>query len=279
MHQDVPAYYNQTQNHYKRWWQLDKSMALHYGLWYKDTTNFTEALENTNKHLASLANIVADQKVLDAGCGVGGSAIYLAKNHGAHVTGITLSDLQVETAKTNAIKHNVGDKTEFTICDYANTHFKDNQFDLIWACESSSSAPDKVAFARECYRLLKPGGKLVLSDFFRTATTNENNYLLDKWVELWAMSSLVTNHSFAGTLEEEGFEINKNNNLTKNIIKTVKKMYLSYLFGAIPAILYNLVLGARKYSKYHYKSGFYQYKSLKQGLWEYRSLLAIKPKR
>ena len=178
MKQDVAAYYNQTQNHYQRWWQLTKGMALHYGIWYEDTTSFLESLNNTNKHLAELAEITEGQRVLDAGCGVGGSAIFLANNHKAQVTGITLSDLQVATALENATKHNVEHLTKFKVSDFCKTSFADERFDVIWACESSSSAVDKQKMVAEWYRLLKPGGKLVISDFFKAKDDQIDKYQL-----------------------------------------------------------------------------------------------------
>ena len=278
MKQDVAAYYNQTQNHYQRWWQLSKGMALHYGIWYDDTRNFLEALNNTNKHLAELANIGEGQRILDAGCGVGGAAIYLAINHKSQVTGITLSDLQAETASNNAVLHAVDHLADFKILDFCKTNLKDDSFDIIWACESSSSAANKQQMVAEWYRLLKPGGKLVLSDFFKASDNQEDNdHLLDKWTAIWAMSPLVTETYLSQQLASAGFEINQVNDMTVNISKTVKRMYLSYWLGLIPAVLYNTIFGARKYARNHYKSGLFQYDSLKQGLWQYKSILAIKP--
>jgi cyclopropane fatty-acyl-phospholipid synthase-like methyltransferase len=278
MEQDVAAYYNQTQNHYQRWWRLSKGMALHYGIWHDDTKNFLEALVNTNKHLAQLADIEKDQLVLDAGCGVGGSAIYLAKNYQAQVTGISLSDLQIQTAKENAIASNVEDLTDFVVLDYCDTGFAAQKFDVIWACESSSSAADKHKMAGEWFRLLKPGGKLVLSDFFKTSDTQtDKDKLLDKWSESWAMSPLVTTHSLVQELTGVGFKIGKIDNLTSGIYKTAKRMYLSYWLGLVPSVLYNTLLGARKYARNHYKSGYYQFKALRKNLWQYNAILVIKP--
>ena len=278
MEQDVAAYYNHTQNHYQRWWHLSKGMALHYGLWYEDTSNFLESLNNTNKHLAELANIKKGQSVLDAGCGVGGSAIYLAKNYEAEVTGITLSDLQVKTADKNAGLHKVRQLTVFKVLDFCKTDFKDDSFDVIWACESSSSATDKNQMVAEWFRLLKPGGKLVLSDFFKTNDyQSDEGQLLDKWTALWAMSPLVTLAFLTQQLENSGFEISHTFNLTNNIYHTARRMYLSYWLGLLPSMLYNTFFGARKYARNHYKSGLYQYKSLRQELWQYHSILAVKP--
>lgn len=278
MIQDVAAYYNHTQNHYHRWWQLSKGMALHYGIWYEDTRTFIESLNNTNKHLAELAGITTGQVVLDAGCGVGGSAIYLAQNNQAIVTGISLSELQVETAKKNALIHHVDHLTDFKVLDYCTTKLESNSFDIIWACESSSSTADKQRMTAEWFRLLKPGGKIVLSDFFKASNAHtDKDHLLAKWAALWAMSPLVTDNYLALQFEDAGFEIKQNIDLTRNIYKTVKRMYLSYWLGLIPAILYDTFFGARKYARNHYKSGLYQYRSLKLGLWQYKSILAIKP--
>jgi tocopherol O-methyltransferase len=278
MEQDVAAYYNQTQNHYQQWWHLSKGMALHYGLWYNNTGSFLEALTNTNKHLAELANINKGNKVLDAGCGVGGAAIYLAKNFDADVLGITLSDLQVKTALGNARKYEVAALTSFKKLDYCNTDLNNSSFDVIWACESSSSAADKQQMVEEWFRLLKPGGKLVLADFFRAkAEQTKKDHLLDKWVESWAMSPLITVSELTGLLRGAGFNIEQTNDLTGNIYRTAKRMYFSYWLGLIPSVLYNSIFGAREYARNHYKSGLYQYKGLKQALWQYHSLLAVKP--
>jgi len=276
--QDVNAYYNQTQNHYQRWWQLSHAMALHYGLWYNDTHDFLESLNNTNRYLAKVANVQEGQKILDAGCGVGGSSIYLAKSYKAQVTGITLSELQVKTAIQNAENHKVSQLTNFKNLDFCKTYLKENSFDIIWACESSSSAPDKQKMANEWYRLLKPGGKLVLCDFFKAQENQiDKHQLLEKWTTSWAMSSLLTVAYVQRCLKGTGFELKQTSNLTNNIFKSARRMYMSYWLGLVPSELYNRIFGATYYARNHYKSGLWQYTALKKGLWQYNCILAIKP--
>ena len=77
-------------------------------------------------------------KVLDVGCGFGGTSRYLAKNLGenAHVTGITLSPKQVERGTQLAEEQGVAEKTEFRVMDALKMEFEDNTFDIVWACES-----------------------------------------------------------------------------------------------------------------------------------------------
>ena len=78
--QEVESYYDQTEIHYRQFWKLDKIMSLHYGLWDNTTKNLSQAMLNTNKQLMLRADIQKEHRVLDAGCGVGGSSIYLAKH-------------------------------------------------------------------------------------------------------------------------------------------------------------------------------------------------------
>jgi hypothetical protein len=67
------------------------------------------------------------------------------------------------------------------------------------------------------------------------------------------------------------------NDFTEKIKPTSLRMYKAYLLGAIPSKLYNLLFNASAFSKEHYKSGFYQYKSLQLGLWKYYLVGARKP--
>jgi MPBQ/MSBQ methyltransferase len=103
-------------------------------------------------------------KVLDVGCGVGGTSRYLAKNLGsqASVTGITLSPNQVKRATELAVEQNV-DNAQFTVMNALEMEFEDNSFDIVWACESGEHMPDKDAYINEMMRVLKPGGKFVMA--------------------------------------------------------------------------------------------------------------------
>jgi tocopherol O-methyltransferase len=74
--QDIADYYDQTEIHYRRAWDLEASLAMHYGYWKEDTSSFRESLQHMNEALAHMADIKRDDKVLDAGCGVGGSSIF-----------------------------------------------------------------------------------------------------------------------------------------------------------------------------------------------------------
>jgi len=271
---NIADYYNQTLNHYKNWWRLDNNLSVHYGIWDNGTRNFQESLLNTNKVLANFANVVTGERVLDAGCGVGGSSFYLAKECNVVVEGITLSEKQYEYAKKAKDSLGIDNQVTFSIQDYTNTNFKDESFDLIWAIESVTSAPDKGRFAKEAMRLLVPGGKLIIADYFKADNdVQDTGNLLEKWRTLWSMARFLTLDEYCSAFSKEGFKLNSQKDVTENIKPTAKRMYMSYLFGGPFAVAYNLLNRPSPFAKNHYKSGLYQYKALKKGLWSYNILL------
>ena len=74
----VVRYYERCETDYRWLWDLDRSLAMHVGIWDAHTRTLREALARQNEILAEHAAIGAGDRVLDAGCGVGGSAIFLA---------------------------------------------------------------------------------------------------------------------------------------------------------------------------------------------------------
>jgi len=91
--------------------------------------------------------------VLDAGCGVGGSAIWLAREKGAHVTGITITPHQVDAANKNAQRHKVADKVRFERRDFTATGYPDASFDVVWAwnrCVTPRTRPISCARPIAC---------------------------------------------------------------------------------------------------------------------------------
>jgi MPBQ/MSBQ methyltransferase len=105
-------------------------------------------------------------RVLDVGCGIGGTSRYLSKKFGsttnAHVTGITLSTVQAERARELAQQQSI-DNVDFKVMDALNMSYANNTFDLVWACESGEHMPNKQQYVQEMVRVLKPGGRLVIA--------------------------------------------------------------------------------------------------------------------
>ena len=275
---DVAEYYNTTQNHYERWWDLSNGLSLHYGIWTDGISNFRDSLTNTNRILMEIAGIRDSEKILDAGCGVGGSAVFLSRRKNVLVTGISLSERQVTYAKRRVREMMLDKKIAFHVMDYGKTPFISGSYDVVWACESLSSAPDKSAPIKEFYRLLKDGGRLILSDFFLSPGSNEDkNNLIGKWERTWSIPGFETAGSFISILTGEGFKVKQQLDFTDKIYKSSRRMYRSALMGAVPSEIYNLFHpGVSRFARKHYMCGYYQYKALMAGLWRYNVILAVK---
>ncbi|XP_042430974.1 probable tocopherol O-methyltransferase, chloroplastic isoform X1 [Zingiber officinale] len=102
------------------------------------------------------------KKVVDVGCGIGGSSRYIAKKYGSHCQGITLSPIQVQRAQALSADEGLEDKVNFQVADALNQPFPDGQFDLVWSMESGEHMPDKVKFVSELARVAAPGATIVI---------------------------------------------------------------------------------------------------------------------
>jgi len=125
------------------------------------------------EELLQWAGLQSAQNILDVGCGIGGSSLYLAQKFNATVTGITLSPVQAARAQERAAAAQLSPKTQFQVADALNLPLADASFDLVWALESGEHMPDKVKFLQECYRVLQPGGTLIMVTWCHRPTDGE----------------------------------------------------------------------------------------------------------
>jgi len=269
--EDIATYYDVSEDHYMYFWDLNQSHALHYGYWDSTTKTFREALANINKVLSEKAAITEDMHVLDAGCGIGGSSIWLAKNKQTNVTGITLSAKQAARANAYVKQIGLSGKVQFQVQDFTNTNFDDASFDVVWAIESVCHASNKEDFIKEAHRLLKPGGQLVMADFFIVKEGSAKDQSeIDAWGNGWAVPFFEKKNVFFEMLTRSNFSNVNMLDSTHHIMKSAKRLYYSFFPGWVSSKLYNLFnRNTTEFSKKNVYTAFYQYETLKKGLWEY----------
>lgn len=137
---------------------------IHLGLFENDDDQLPEAMDRTNKHVAEIANLTPDQSVLEVGCGYGATARFLAKTVGCSVVATNISDRELAEARRLTKAAGLDDKVRFAYGDFHALDFQDGQFDVYWCQESFLHAVDKLQVLQEAYRVLKPGGRLVLTE-------------------------------------------------------------------------------------------------------------------
>lgn len=275
---DIARYYDLSEVHYRRFWSLRQSRSLHYGYWDESTKTFHEALLNINRVLADMAGIKEGDAVLDAGCGVGGSSLWLAAQRGCNVTGISLSAKQVSRANAYAAEAGLADKVRFERADYLNTPYPSGSFDIVWAIESVCHAADKHDFIREAHRLLKKGGRLIVADFFKTPNLSpQDEEAVKTWAHGWAVNDFATAEEFEYGLAATGFHHVNVRDASKAIMPSAKRLYRAYFIGKPAAVLYRLFKGdVTSLSKNNVETAYQQYKTLKKGLWKYGLITAVK---
>lgn len=134
---------------------------IHHGLWDADEAPDVAQLNLTDT-LAGLAGVKSGDRVLDVGCGMGGSSIRLAKRYGAEVTGITLSPVQRLWATAAARMESVSQQTTFRRVDAEKAQFDPTSFDVVWSIECTEHLFDKPAFFRRAASWLRPCGRMTI---------------------------------------------------------------------------------------------------------------------
>ena len=210
----VVDHYNRVSPYYRALW----GEHLHHGYWINGDESKETAQVQLVEHLAETANIQPGARILDIGCGFGGSSIYLARNYHARCTGITISPLQVEMASADAAA--AGASANFLCMDAESMHF-DDPFDVLWSVESISHYQDIPRFFSSAGRYLKPGGTLALTDWFKqnSLPPRDHKKFLHP-IEDGMLVELHTMGDYEGWLSAAGFSVIRSDILNRQTAKT-----------------------------------------------------------
>lgn len=200
--EEVRRHYDDLTEAYERLW----GPHLHHGYWESDETP-EEAQVRLIEKLAEHAPIPYGSSVLDAGCGTGGPAVWLARNLGCTVTGVTLSPRQAERARERAEEEGLEDRLHFQVLDAAelDAFAPEYGFDAVWVVECSEHLADKAGFIRSCARALKPGGALALAAWTSAEEPGgEQSRLLSDICRAMLCPSLGTLEDYSGWMRGAG---------------------------------------------------------------------------
>jgi tocopherol O-methyltransferase len=171
LYRDIQQFYDAS----SKLWEDIWGEHMHHGYYGADGKTRKERRQaqiDLIEELLKWSQVDAASNILDVGCGIGGSTLYLANKYQANATGITLSPVQADRAKERARGLGLGERVNFQVANALEMPFADDSFDLVWSLESGEHMPDKVKFLQECHRVLKPGGKLIMVTWCHRPTDN-----------------------------------------------------------------------------------------------------------
>tara|TARA_Y100001968_G_scaffold196343_1_gene180141 strand:+ start:55 stop:987 length:933 start_codon:yes stop_codon:yes gene_type:complete len=140
-------------------------------------------------------------RVLDVGCGIGGSSRILANDYGFDVVGISISQEQIKRANELTTKN---DLCSFEVMNALDLKFEEGSFDGVWSVEAGPHISDKQKFADEMLRVLRPGGVLAIADWNKRETKTHPLNFLEKFI----MNQLLTQWTHPEFSSIEGFKNN-----------------------------------------------------------------------
>ncbi|MEB3323058.1 MAG: methyltransferase domain-containing protein [Synechococcaceae cyanobacterium] len=157
---------------------------------------------------SGLASLPPGSRLLDVGCGIGGSARILARDYGFEVLGISISPAQIERAR--ALTPPQAGACRFAVMDALALELPDRSFDAVWSVEAGPHMPDKQRYADELLRVLRPGGLLAVADWNRRDPTDGAMTARERWVmrqllDQWAHPAFASIPSLRRHLEESAW--------------------------------------------------------------------------
>ncbi|MFJ2264625.1 SAM-dependent methyltransferase [Streptomyces sp. NPDC087844] len=219
--------------------RMSWSDNFHLGYWEGpgDGSSPQEATDRFTDLLVSRLGVGAGDVVLDAGCGIGSPALRLASLTGARVVGITISRQQVEQARELAREAGMAERVEFRYADAMDTPFEAESFDAVLAFESIVHMERPTAL-REMARVLKPGGRLVLTDVFQPQPQEEEATDAGPFDPAFAtireedspdMTSFVRLDDWPGLVSDAGLVLDELTDVTRNVEQTFARMLDGFL--------------------------------------------------
>ena len=300
----VRSYFEDTTKDYLKYYGTRKHHHMHYGF-ERGRGRGVSPTGHMTRYVAGIAGLFpADPArpapvVLDAGCGMGGSSILLARETGALCVGINLVELHARIARSFALRDAAkwGAPAEtprgttpapaglartparFVANDYTTPAFKPESFDVIWALESFCYAADKEAWVRAMAPLLKPGGRLVIADGFsgRPASTDAERRSFGHFLKGWAVPHFCSLEQVQDWARACGLEVAHAEDITRDVLPHAFNIFrLGPLIVPWRWLLRKAGLCGEE--KLHNALAIYhQYPTLRRGLWRYGVVCFRKP--
>ncbi|MDP8981285.1 MAG: class I SAM-dependent methyltransferase [Acidobacteriota bacterium] len=213
----IRAHYDRLSFLYRLFW----GEHLHHGYW-EANESAPRAQIQLMERLAERAGVWPGARVLDIGCGLGGSAQWLARQFDCDVTGITISPVQARMASAKAKSRGLSHRVRFEVNDADRWQPSPASFDVIWIMESSEHFHDKPGFFERCALALKPGGVLAVCAWLRRdgPPREEERALVNTIAEAMLSASLGSLSDYRDWMGLAGLTVTAAEDITRHVERT-----------------------------------------------------------
>ena len=193
------------------------------------------------REMADMVNLNATARVLDVGCGLGGTARHLAEEYQCNVTGIDLTEEYVTAGTRLTELVGLSDKVGLRYASALDLPFEDDRFDIVWTQHVQMNIADKNRFFSEIARVLKPGGCFLFHDVFRDS--GDAPIYPVPWADDESMSVLVTETEARKIVVDVGLVIEIWDDKIQESVEFFKRVLARIEANGHPPLGIHLLLG------------------------------------
>jgi len=203
---------------------LGRQRAYSVGLFADPDDDLEAAQERKLHRIREKLDLRPGENVLDVGCGWGSVLVHLARHTPARVHGITLSSQQRTVALERADEAGIADRVRVDLCHVEDLDLEPGSVDAVVFSGSIVHMHDRSAVHRLVERVLRPGGRLLISDcYFPKQIRGDRHSEATQHIFVTALGycRLIALSEELSLIEEAGLDVTHVEDLTENYVKTV----------------------------------------------------------